>query len=275
MISCDSVQIYKYLNIGSAKPSLKERSEIPHHLIDLFSPDFQIDVGLYKELAEKAIIDVISRGNVPFVVGGTGMYFNALYFGLFDAPKRSEKIRNKLEEKIKRDGLHSVYQELLSVDPESASKISPNDKRRIIRALEVYLVSGKTISELRKSNKKLPLDWLLICLLPDRKKLYERINNRVEKMLENGLVDEVRNIIEKFGDDAYALGSIGYKEVKEYLKGEINFEEMKEKIKKSTRNYAKRQFTWFKKLPGANFVLPEELKKIDELIGSFLYDDCN
>ncbi len=229
-----------------------------------------MDVGIYKQLAEKSIIDVNSRGKIPFVVGGTGMYFNALYYGLFEAPPRNQKIREQLEERIKKEGLSLLYKELVEIDPESAVKISSNDKRRIVRALEVYLITGKTISELRKSNQKLPLKWLLICLFPERKKLYERINSRVEEMLEDGLIEETKRIIKEFGSNAYALGSIGYKEVREYLSGNMNFEEMKESIKKATRNYAKRQFTWFRKLKEANFVDPDDTGKIEELIKNFL-----
>jgi len=227
-------------------------------------------VGIYKNLAEKAILDIQSRNKVPFLVGGTGMYFNSLYFGLFSAPPRNESIRKKLEETISQNGISYLYEELKKVDPVSASKISSNDRRRIIRALEVYQLTGKPISQLQQNNQKIPFKWLILYIDVDRKKLYERINNRVEEMLKKGLIEETRDIIKKFGSDAYALGSIGYRQVKEYLNGKLSFEEMKELIKKETRNYAKRQITWFKKIPNIIFVKPENLEEIEDLIKKFL-----
>lgn len=269
IVSCDSVQIFKHLNIGSAKPSEEEKNLVKHHLIDVFEPDVQSDVRIYKELAEKAILDIVNRGKIPFVVGGTGMYFNALYYGLSDAPSRNEEIRKSLEKKAEKYGLELLYDELTKVDKETASKVARNDKRRIIRALEVYYISGKPLSEINKTNKKLEADWLVISLLPDRAKLYEKINMRVEEMIEKGLVDEVKSIVEKYGENAYALGSIGYKETLDYIKGKISFEEMKELIKKNTRNYAKRQYTWFKKFAQSGYS-PEEIDTIDNKIKEFI-----
>lgn len=269
IVSCDSVQIFKHLNIGSAKPSEEEQSLVKHHLIDVFEPTVQIDVKIYKELAEKVILDIFNRGKIPFVVGGTGMYFNALYYGLSDAPSRNEEIRKSLEEKYEKYGLDSLYDELTKLDKKTASKIAKNDKRRIIRALEVYYISGKPLSEINQNNKKLNADWLVVSLIPDRKKLYEKINMRVEEMIAKGLVDEVKLIVEKYGENAYALGSIGYKEVLDYLKGKISFEEMKELIKKNTRNYAKRQYTWFKKFTSDSYS-PEQIEIIDDKIENFI-----
>ena len=201
------------------------------------------------------------------------MYFNALYFGLFDAPSRNENIRKYLEEKTKKEGNIVLYKELENIDPETAKSISPNDKRRIIRALEVYYVTGKPTSTLKNYNKKLPLNWLLVCLSLDRKIIYEKINKRVDKMIEEGLIEETKNIIEKYGENAYALGSIGYKEIKEYLLGKTTLEEAKEQIKKATRNYAKRQITWFKKIPNTNFISSDNIQKIEKLILDFLQNN--
>ncbi len=221
-------------------------------------------------MAEEAITDIWSRGKIPFVVGGTGMYFNSLYYGLSDAPGRNELIRSELEKKVEEFGLNFLYEELKKVDIETAKKVSPNDKRRILRALEVYLISGKPLSEINKENNKLEAEWLIISLFPDREKLYEKINNRVEKMIEIGLIDEVRELIERYGEDAYALYSIGYKEVRDYLKGKLSFDEMKELIKKNTRNYAKRQYTWFKKVDGAKVFKAEDTDLIEKEIIKFL-----
>lgn len=201
------------------------------------------------------------------------MYFNALYFGLFEAPPRNNEIRKSLEDRIKSEGLFSLYSELEKIDPQSASRISPGDKSRIIRALEVYLLTGRPISELQKQNKRKELKWLLLYLNIERKELYNRINKRVEEMIERGLIEEVKQLIEKFGEEAYALGSIGYRHIKEYLSGKLALNEAIEQIKRDTRHYAKRQITWFKKIPQIIKVNPEDKIYIENVIKNFLKDD--
>lgn len=247
IVSCDSVQIYRYLDIGSAKPSPDERNSVTHHLIDVFDPDFRADTGLYKKLAEETILDVQNRGKVPILVGGTGLYFNALYYGMFDGPSKDDNIRRELDERWEQGEREQLFDELRSVDPASAEKIQPADKRRIVRALEVYRLTGRPLSELYCDNDRLELDWRLIGLNPDRAELYRRIESRVDNMLSGGLIEETRGIVEGFGENAYALQSIGYRHVLNHLNGVWSLEETASEMKKDTRHYAKRQMTWFRK----------------------------
>jgi tRNA dimethylallyltransferase len=253
VVSCDSVQIYRRLDIGSAKPDPAERSAVPHHLIDLFEPDFRVDVGIYKSRAESAIRDILARGKLPVLCGGTGMYFNSLFYGLFDAPSRDEEYRKSLEERADREGTPALYAELSSIDPETAGKVTQNDRRRIIRALEVYRVAGIPISALREKNEKLPLHWLLLATTMDRAELYARIERRVDAMIRSGLVEETRGIVRDFGGDAFALGSIGYRHSLKLLRGEWAAAEMEAALKQDTRHYAKRQYTWFRKIDGVRW----------------------
>lgn len=270
IVSCDSVQLYKHLDIGSAKPSPEEMNEIPHHLIDVFEPDFQVDVGIYKSAAEKAISFIHDKKRLPIVCGGTGLYFNALHRGLVNAPSRDDNIRNALEERADREGLDSLYRELKKIDPASAGKIMPNDKRRVVRALEVFARTGKPLSELHQDNIKMDLKWLVIGIAMDRAELYRRIEKRVDLMIERGLVEETRKVMERYGQDAYALGSIGYRHARNFITGVWNRDEFIEQLKLDTRHYAKRQMTWFRKIPGLRWFFPSELDKIKETISEFL-----
>ena len=270
IVSCDSVQIYKELNIGSAKPSPDEIIRIPHHLIDILSPDIIVDAWKYKELAEKVISDILSRSKIPFLTGGTGMYFNSLYFGMFEGASRDETIRAQIMQRLEKEGTKPALDELKIIDPEVGDKILPNDIRRIVRALEVYYVTGTPISKLRELNRRMELDWLIIGLNPDRKALYERINARVDMMIEKGLIDETARLIEKYGADAHSLQSIGYRHCVEYLSGKIDRETMIAMTKQDTRHYAKRQWTWFRKIPGVRWFDPLQLDAIAESVSSFL-----
>lgn len=270
IVSCDSVQIYKELNIGSAKPSFEERSRVTHHIIDIFEPDFQTDTGIYKSLAEEAILDILKRNKLPFITGGTGLYFNSLYNGLFEAPSRDDDIRFNLEKRIATEGLQSLYLELIQKDPASAAKIMPGDKRRIIRALEVYIKRGKPSSNLQLYNKKLDLKWFIIGLNIERKKLYERIENRINRMISGGLVEETKSIMERYGRNAYALGSIGYRHAKNFIDGVWNEEEFLYNLKLDTRHYAKRQITWFKKNRDIHWFDPEKPREISDAVKTFL-----
>lgn len=270
IVSCDSVQLYKHLDIGSAKPSHEDMKRIPHHLIDVFEPDFQVDVGIYKAAAEKEILSVHDRGKLPIVCGGTGLYFTALHRGLVNAPSRDDAVRNTLEDRVDREGLASLYRELGVSDPVSAGKILPNDKRRIVRALEVFYRTGKPLSELHGDNKKLDLKWLVIGITMDRSELYKRIERRVDNMVERGLVDETRSVIERFGPDSFALGSIGYRHAANFINGTWTRDEFIETLKRDTRHYAKRQMTWFRKIPDIRWFFPSESDKIKDTLGSFL-----
>ncbi len=247
VVSCDSVQIYKHLDIGSAKPRAGEIQGVRYHLIDIFEPGYRVNAGIYKKLAEEKMTEILDKGSLPIVAGGTGMYFNSLYYGLFSGPGRSDEIRNKLAERAAAENPSALHGELMKYDPDSASKIEPNDLRRIVRALEVYYSTGKPMSELRASNPKLLLDWFIIGLECDRKILYEKIEKRADMMIEEGLIEETGNLIKEFGKDAFALSSIGYRHASNYISGLWSYEEFVYYLKRDTRRFAKRQLTWFKK----------------------------
>lgn len=274
VVSCDSVQIYKFLNIGSAKPTSAEQSLAFHHLIDVFSPKHRVNVGEYKRLAEKAIQSILANNRLPIVAGGTGMYFNSLYYGLFEGETRNDDFRAELEAQVDAEGLAFLYSRLNSQDPAASEKIYPNDKYRIIRALEVLHTTGKSITELQKENLKLDLKWHIILLNIDRAILYERINARVDKMIDAGLIEETQALVDEHGANAYALGSIGYKHCLRYLSGEWNKDELIYQLKRDTRRYAKRQLTWFRRLqsamPSATWYAPSDEERILNDIERFL-----
>ncbi|NPV00799.1 MAG: tRNA (adenosine(37)-N6)-dimethylallyltransferase MiaA [Brevinematales bacterium] len=270
IVSCDSVQIYQELNIGSAKPSTEEMRSIPHHLINILSPDTVVDAWKYKELAETVIGDILSRTKIPFLTGGTGMYFNSLYFGMFEGASKDEAIRARIMRRIEKEGSGPAINELKMIDPEIGDKILPNDIRRIVRALEVYYVTGTPISKLHELNRRMELDWLIIGLNPDRKALYERINARVDKMIEQGLIDETAMLMEKYGADAHSLQSIGYRHCVDFLGGKIGRDTMIKMTKQDTRHYAKRQWTWFRKIPAVRWFDPSRTDAIAETVSSFL-----
>ncbi len=260
IVSADSMQIYKYMNIGTAKPTKEEMQDIKHYLLDFVSPEERFSVAQYQELAQEAINTIISKGKVPIVVGGTGLYINSLVYGIkFEQTEVDMKYRALLEERADREGLEVLYEEAKKIDPTAMQKISPNDQKRIIRVLEIYKQTGKTKTEQEEESRKqeIPFDYKVFVLEMDREKLYERINRRVDLMLEQGLVAEVEEIYKKYSHFPTAMQGIGYKEVVSYLENQISEEEMIEKIKQETRRYAKRQITWFKK--------DENWKKINAL----------
>lgn len=250
IVSCDSMQIYKEMNIGTAKPTLEEMQGIKHYMIDAISPEQRYSVADYKKDAKKAIREIIEKGKVPIVVGGTGLYVDSLIYEIeYPNIEFDEKYRQQLEKQAGENGLEDLYKEAEKIDPEAMKKISENDKKRIIRVLEIYHATGynKTEQE-RKSREKEPeFDYLVYGLNMPREKLYERINLRVDLMIEQGLIEEVEKIYNKYKKFPTAMQGLGYKEVVEYLNGDLTKEEMIEKIKQETRRYAKRQMTWFKK----------------------------
>ena len=250
IISCDSMQIYKDMTIGTAKPTIDEMQGIKHYLIDCVSPDTRYSVADYKKDATKAINEVLNKGKIPIVVGGTGLYVESLVYGIeYNEIKVDLKYREDLEKIIKNEGLNNLYERAKQIDPEAIKKISVNDKKRICRILEIYHSTSKTKTELEiESRKKGPdFNYLLFGITMDREKLYDRINKRVDIMIENGLIQEVQDLLKKYNDFPTAMQGLGYKEVVEYLKGKCSKEEMIDKIKMETRRYAKRQLTWFRK----------------------------
>lgn len=250
IISADSMQIYQEMNIGTAKPTIEERQGIQHYLLDFVSPEERYSVADYKKEAKKAIGEILQKGKVPIIVGGTGLYIDSLIYEI-EYPEISfdETYRKQLEQRVQEEGLESLYKEAEKIDPLAIRKISPNDEKRILRILEIYQATGKTKTEQEKDSRKNPVeyDYLVFALKWDREVLYERINKRVDIMIEQGLIEEVKNILENHKKFPTAMQGLGYKEVVEFLKEEITKEEMIEKLKMETRRYAKRQMTWFRK----------------------------
>ena len=251
IVSCDSMQIYKDMDIGSAKPTKEEMQGIKHYMIDIVTPEERFSVAEYKKQAELAIEEILQKGKTPIVIGGTGLYANSLIYGIeYNDIKLDEEYRKKLEMiALTESGLEELYNQAIKIDEKAMEIISRNDKKRIIRVLEIYHSTGKTKTELEVESRKngVKYDYKVFTINMDRDILYERINKRVDIMLENGLIEEVKNILIKYKKFPTAMQGLGYKEVVEYLKNEISKEEMIEKIKQETRRYAKRQLTWFRK----------------------------
>ncbi len=248
IVSADSRQIYKYMDIGTAKPSLTEQGGIVHHLLDTILPTDGYNAGRFAKDAGKIIDQRCSRQQNTVVCGGTGLYVKALVDGI--APLNFDTIpaRRELEKRFNAEGLPALYQALISMDPQLAAHLNPNDKQRILRGLEVVISSGKTLSEWHKmptDNPRFP--YKMFALTMSREKLYARIDQRVDRMLEKGLVSEVEKLLSAGYKDEKALNAVGYKEVIAYLNNEINYFEMCELIKRNTRRFAKRQLTWFRK----------------------------
>ena len=249
IISADSMQIYKDMDIGSAKPSVEEMQGIKHYLMDFVSPEVRYSVADYKEQAENAIKEILGKGKTPIIVGGTGLYVNSLIYAIeYNKTEFDSKYREELEKTCEEKGLGYLYDEAIKIDPEAMKTISRNDKKRIMRVIEIFKETGKTKTEQeRESRKEVIYDYHVFALNMDREILYDRINKRVDLMIERGLVEEVRNLIEKYKKFPTAMQGLGYKEVKDYLDLNISYDEMIEKIKMETRRYAKRQLTWFRK----------------------------
>lgn len=255
IISGDSMQVYRGMDIGTAKASMEERAEVPHHLIDICEPSEAFTVSTFQFLAGKAIADIHARGKLPIVVGGTGLYVESLCYAFgFAEGKPNVEVRDKLQARIAEEGSDILHHELASVDPEAAEKIHPNDARRIIRALEVWLTTGTKFSA-GSTRKESPYDPVWIGLTMDRDMLYERIEMRIDRMLELGLVEEVKQLLETHLDQhPTALQALGYKEIVRWLQGEYTYERAVELLKRDTRHFAKRQLSWFRRMSEIHWV---------------------
>lgn len=250
IISADSMQIYKYMDIGSAKVTKEEMAGVEHHLIDILYPDEEFTVSNYKDRATDLISAINQTNKLPIVAGGTGLYINSLVYNLnFAEVAPNDNIRSRWESLANEKGNQFIHNELAKIDNHSSERISPNDRKRIIRALEIYETTGKTMSEYNK-NFRIPIEdynLVMIGLNMDRAKLYDRINRRVDIMIEDGLIEEVRNLVSRgYTKDLVSMKGIGYKEIILYLDDILSLEESIELIKRKTRNYAKRQLTWFR-----------------------------
>jgi tRNA dimethylallyltransferase len=268
IVSSDSRQVYKYMDIGTAKPTKEEMKRVAHHLIDIVYPDEKFTAADYGKKAREVIKEIIKRKKQPIVVGGSGLYLKALIKGFFRGPKGDEKLRERLKEDESKFGLDHLFEKLKKVDPKAALRIHPHDSVRIIRALEVYELTGKPITSLQEEGIYEPfeMDFVKVGLTLDREKLYERIDRRVEKMIKEGFLDEVKGLKEKgYSSGLKAFKTVGYQELFSYLDGEIDFPKAIERIKLNSRRYAKRQLTWFRKDKEIKW-LDADQKDLTELI---------
>ena len=277
IVSVDSMQVYQGMDIGTAKPSLEDRKRVPHHLIDIVPPDYFFTVAEFRERALKAIEEIYERGHYPLLVGGTPLYYKVL-FGEFSIPHVPPDLefRKKMREIAEKEGEYKLYEELKKVDPKTASKVHPRDLKRIIRALEVYYKIGKPISEIAGEKREDRFFVSKIGLYMPRDLHYKILEQRVDKMIEKGLVDEVRNLYLKGIDEHFvSMQGIGYKELLKYLKGELTLEESINLIKKRTKEFVKRQYTWFKKYKDIHWfdVSQYSLSQLAKLVYNTIIND--
>jgi tRNA dimethylallyltransferase len=252
IVSCDSVQVYRGFDVGSAKPTPAERARVPHHLLDLAPPDGDFSAAEYARLARRATFEITGRGRLPLVVGGTGLYFRALFRGLFEGPPRDEALRARLTRLAERRGRARLHRLLRRRDPAAADRIAPRDLVRIVRALEVHFATGRPISEHHKAPAR-PLEGyraLFVGLDPGRERLREAVQARTRRMLASGLLDETRALVERHGPGLRPLRSVGYRQAVDVLAGRLSPALIEPEIVKQTLRFAKRQRTWFRKEPG-------------------------
>ena len=270
VVSCDSMQIYKRMDIGTAKPTPDEMQGIPHHMIDVAEPDEDFSVSRYCEMATPIVDDIIARGKTVIIAGGTGLYMDSLIKGNDFAPFPSTGVRQRLEEQADREGMEAMLTWLRSVDPEAASKLHLADRKRVIRALEVYLETGETITEHNRRTQAIPprYDPLWIGLdFQDRCQLYRRIDLRVELMLKAGLVEEIRSLLASgIPAKCTAMQAIGYKEFVAALEGNGTIEDAAAQVQQSSRHYAKRQLTWFRRNKNMNWLIRSENNDSREIL---------
>ncbi len=270
IVNCDSVAMYREFRIGTAKPTTEEQARAPHHLLNAIAPAGYTTAGEYARQAREIIRDINKRYRFPIVVGGTGLYLRALIEGLFPGPTRSEELREKLRSLAREKGPEHVHKVLSRLDPATAAKVHVNDIPKVIRAIEVSLAGRKPMSDQWAEGRNALEGFrvLRVGLDPDRELLYERINQRVLGMFSEGLVEETRQLLQKYGDAARPLSSIGYKQVVQLLKGEINQEETVRAVQQAHRNYAKRQMTWFRREPEVRWVagFGDEPRVLEEAI---------
>lgn len=251
IISGDSMQVYREMNIGTAKAAPEELARVPHHLIDIISPSDEYSVAQFQDSATRLITEINQRGHLPFIVGGTGLYIESVTHRFqFSQTSQDPELRDRLQRLADTEGVEALHSRLEAVDPVTAERLHPNDVKRVIRALEIYECSGYKMSDFQLRAQYSPYDLVIIGLTMDREKLYQRINHRVDLMIEAGLIEEVRSLLDR-GYDAtlVSMQGLGYKEVIPYLYGEVTLEKAVNDIKQRTRHFAKRQLSWFRRMP--------------------------
>jgi tRNA dimethylallyltransferase len=281
IVACDALQVYRHMNIGTAKPSAAERGRFPHHMLDLRDPCDDFSAGDYQRLGREALRAARESERLPIVVGGTGFYLRALIDGLFEGPGRSAPLRARLRAIVARRGAQSLHRALGRIDPESAARLAPADAERIIRAYEIYLLSGQTMSRWQSlpKNKLTGFRWLKLGIRWPRLELYRRIDERVVEMFQSGFVEEVRSLMDRFPRDCHAFKAIGYRQIVAHLEERCSREQAIEETQRESRRYAKRQLTWFRADseilwldadPGPEALLAHA----SDLVSRFLADSC-
>ena len=261
VVSCDSMQIYRRMDIGTAKPTREEMEGIPHHMLDVCEPWEEFSVSRYCQMAAPIVDDIVARGKTAIIAGGTGLYMDSLIKGNTFAPYPSTGMREKLEAQADSEGMEAMLQLLQRIDPEAAARLHLKDRKRIIRALEVYYETGETITEHNRKTQALPPRYRAVWMAledADRKQLYDRIDRRVGKMLASGLIEEIRSLLaEGIPEKCTAMQAIGYKEFIDALAGRCTVEEAADQVRQSSRHYAKRQLTWFRRNPDIRWLRRE------------------
>lgn len=269
IVNADSMQVYRHMDIGTAKPGAKERALVPHHLLDVADPDESFDAARYAELARPVIETLLERRKIPLIVGGTGLYLKILTKGICPGAPGSQGVKKQLIREMEEQGLPKLYEELLRVDPDAGRRIHPHDRQRIVRALEVFRLTGIPLS-LRQSQHRFNeriYRSIKIFLYRERNVLYERINRRVRQMIDEGLLEEVRRLMERgYGPELKPMQSLGYKQMAAYLRGELAWDSAVSEMQRATRQYAKRQLTWFRGDPEYHWIDAEDRQGIREWI---------
>lgn len=273
IVNADSMQVYRGMDIGTAKPSSEQRRLVSHHLLDVVEPDEPFNAAAYRSLALPVIEEIGSRKKLAFVVGGTGLYIRALLGGLFECPQTDADLRESLRNECERSGPAKLHERLARLDPQAAEKIHPHDSVRIIRALEVFYATGRRVSELTGSHRfgDNPLRALKFCLDVDRETLYRRIDQRVLEMVDSGLAEETDRLLkEGYSPELKPMKALGYRHMVKYLQGLWSLEQAVKELQKDTRRYAKRQLTWFRGEPGMRWVAPDDIDTVVREIKTFV-----
>jgi tRNA dimethylallyltransferase len=273
IISSDSMQVYRGMDVGTAKLSIQEKKGVAHHMIDMVDPDEDFNAALYRSLAEPIVKDIVQRKKLCFVVGGTGLYIKVLLGGLLKCPPVNQRFRNELIHECEDMGSSFLHEKLKALDPVSALKIHPNDRTRVIRAMEVVHLTDQALSSLilQHDFKDRPFQSLKICIYMDRDLLYKRINERCVSMIKSGLFEETQTLLKKgYSSDLRSMNSLGYRHAVKYLKDECGLEETILQLQRDTRRYAKRQLTWFRADPEMVWAKPEEMDFINKEIEKFI-----